>query len=79
MLTKINQLPVTDHWNKVVASDAELSEIVKEAQISLKVLLNDLCYLDTLLAKVSVFSLVLRCVYHCKLIFSRMRKNKLII
>jgi len=50
LLTKVNSLPVGDYWDKIGnAGDVEVQEAIKDAQTSLKILLNDLQYLELLL------------------------------
>jgi protein AATF/BFR2 len=50
ILTKVNSLPVGGYWGKIVnAGDVEVQEAMKDAQTSLKILLNDLQYLELLL------------------------------
>jgi len=50
ILAKVNRLPVSDYWEKIVkAGDEDVQEAMKDAQTSLKILLNDLQYLELLL------------------------------
>lgn len=52
ILANVNKLPIGNYWSKLVAlPEFDLSGVMKETQTSLKALLNDLHYLETLLDK----------------------------
>jgi len=52
ILANVNKLPVENYWSKLVdASESDLTAVMKETQSSLKALLNDLHYLETILDK----------------------------